>query len=220
MPYSIQTALQKKTSLSVHYQVTSTNTIQHRQYLLQAIDMCIFYDLTKKSTGGTPSEIQHIREHRLSASDSFSEWFLALHKFACVCVRMCMSSYNHRRLTVLTTHIGRYLTKLLDNVGAVGSLCSMQRGSQSSHGHRWLAIFARGQHKELLELPLQRLKSWPLHLVLGPALQHDLVEGARAAGWTRHPIAVLHLVQNLRVGHPCQHIETVHQLSEPTVERL
>ena len=130
---------------------------------------------------------------------------------------MCMSSYNHRRLTVLTTHIGRYLTKLLDNVGAVGSLCSTQRGSQSSHGHRWLAIFARGQHKELLELPLQRLKRWPLHLVLGPALQHDLVEGARAAGWTRHPIAVLHLVQNLRVGHPCQHIETVHQLSKPVV---
>jgi len=44
----------KNTSLSVHYQVTSTNTIQHRQYLLQAIDMYIFYDLTKKEYRGNP----------------------------------------------------------------------------------------------------------------------------------------------------------------------
>ena len=38
---------------------------------------------------------------------------------------------------------------------------------------------------------------------LVPALEHDVIKSRRTILGTRHPVAVLHLVQNLSVGHSC-----------------
>lgn len=54
---------------------------------------------------------------------------------------------------------------------------------------------------EVLQLPLERFERRSAHRVLVPALQHNLVK-ARFAVWRlRHAVAMLHLCQNLSVGH-------------------
>jgi len=57
-----------------------------------------------------------------------------------------------------------------------------------------LLVLRVGHGEEVLKLPLQRLKGWPLHWVLMPALKHDVVEGWCATLWCCHPVTVLHLV--------------------------
>ena len=48
-----------------------------------------------------------------------------------------------------------------------------------------------------------RIKDVGLIIVnLVPALQHDVVERGWAVLWAGHAVAVLHLVQHLRVRHP------------------
>jgi hypothetical protein len=59
--------------------------------------------------------------------------------------------------------------------------------------------------EEVFQLPLQRLKRRPLHRVLVPALEHDVVQRSRTTGRTRHSVAVLHLVQHLGICHTCEH---------------
>lgn len=53
----------------------------------------------------------------------------------------------------------------------------------------------------VLQKGLQILKGGPLLWVLLPALHHELVQGGGAVLRARHPVASLHLLQNLAVVH-------------------
>jgi hypothetical protein len=59
--------------------------------------------------------------------------------------------------------------------------------------------------EEVFQLPLQRFERRPLHRVLVPALEHDVVQRSRTARRTRHSVAVLHLVQHLGICHACKY---------------
>ena len=64
-----------------------------------------------------------------------------------------------------------------------------------------VCVLAGGLREKLLQLPLERLKRRPLHLILVPTVEHDLIERDGTAGGARHTIAVLHLVENFSIGH-------------------
>lgn len=55
----------------------------------------------------------------------------------------------------------------------------------------------------VLQEALKILEGRPLLGVLPPAGEHELVQGDRALGGAGHPIAALHLVQDLTVDHTC-----------------
>ena len=55
--------------------------------------------------------------------------------------------------------------------------------------------------EEIFEFPLQCFEGRSLHGVFVPCLQHDFVEGRWAVRRCRHSIAMLHLMQHLRIGH-------------------
>lgn len=48
---------------------------------------------------------------------------------------------------------------------------------RGSVGHRRLLVFSILDGEEVLKLPRECLKGWPLHGVLMPALHHDVIEG-------------------------------------------
>ena len=54
-----------------------------------------------------------------------------------------------------------------------------------------------------ISLDLQNVASLNDAEYLVPALEHDVIKSRRTILGTRHPVAVLHLVQNLSVGHSC-----------------
>ena len=56
---------------------------------------------------------------------------------------------------------------------------------------------------EYISLDLQNVASLNDAEYLVPALEHDVIKSRRTILGTRHPVAVLHLVQNLSVGHSC-----------------
>lgn len=79
----------------------------------------------------------------------------------------------------------------------------------SSVGDGGFFVLGAFDGEKVLELPLQRLESGPLHGILVPALEHDLVQRRRTVGRCRHPVAVLHLNKKrppLRYNSPCSSI--------------
>ena len=76
-----------------------------------------------------------------------------------------------------------------------------------SQRHRLVSVLARllvlrvGHGEEVLQLPLKSFKSWSLHGVLVPTLQHDVVQGGGAPLGGLHPVAVLHLMKDFCVCH-------------------
>lgn len=75
--------------------------------------------------------------------------------------------------------------------------------------------------EELLQLPLQGLKSGSLHLLLPPTLQHDIVQRLGTVRGTGHSVAMFYLVKDFSIGHTyskieraCMHtaIESVNQI--------
>lgn len=66
---------------------------------------------------------------------------------------------------------------------------------------RGLLVLGPVHREEVFEFPLERLKGRSLHWVAMPALHHDVVEGGRAAGRTRHAVAVVDLVEDFRIRH-------------------
>lgn len=65
---------------------------------------------------------------------------------------------------------------------------------------RGLFVLRVGHCEEVLQLPLQSLEGWPLHRILVPALEHDVVQSGGTALGLLHPEPVLHLVQDLDNG--------------------
>lgn len=71
-------------------------------------------------------------------------------------------------------------------------------------------IFTAVHCEEIFQFPLQRLERGPSHWVPVPALKHDVVQCGRAIRRRRHSVAVLDLVQHLRIRHSCNktHLST------------
>lgn len=61
--------------------------------------------------------------------------------------------------------------------------------------------------EELLQLPLQGLKSGSLHLLLPPTLQHDIVQRLGTVRGTGHSVAMFYLVKDFGIGHTYSKIE-------------
>ena len=87
---------------------------------------------------------------------------------------------------------------------------------------RSIFIFRVGHCEEILQLPLQGFKGRPLHWVLKidqvssgtfitvmilylvPALEHNVIQRRCTALGRLHPVSMLHLVQDLSIGHTCR----------------
>lgn len=66
---------------------------------------------------------------------------------------------------------------------------------------RGLLVLRPVHREEVLQFPLERLEGRPFHGVAVPALHHDVVEGGGTARRTRHAVAVVDLVEDLRIRH-------------------
>jgi len=99
-------------------------------------------------------------------------------------------------------------------ITTVGKNQGKNSGSHLAYSNCCIGVFTRRHHKELFQLPLQRLKRRPFHLVLGPAIQHDFIQCLRTARRTRHPIAMFHLMQYFGICHSYgqQHIHTFYNM--------
>ena len=95
----------------------------------------------------------------------------------------------------------------LSRLGVVQLISQRGRGGDClrvSSDDGCLVVLATGQREELLQLPLQGLECGPVILVLLPAFKHNFVECRGTGGWTRHAVAMLHLVKHLGIRHACK----------------
>lgn len=81
----------------------------------------------------------------------------------------------------------------------------MSSGTLSDTG-RFLVVGAL-YGEELLQFPLQGLKSGSLHLLLPPTLQHDIVQRLGTVRGTGHSVAMFYLVKDFGIGHTYSKIE-------------
>lgn len=78
------------------------------------------------------------------------------------------------------------------------------RGVGHSSVGRCLLVLRALHREEVLQFPLQGFEGRAAQGIAVPTLQHYVVQSGRATGRRRHPVTVLHLVQNFRVCHACE----------------
>ena len=82
-----------------------------------------------------------------------------------------------------------------------------------------IVIGTHVQVKKVFQLPLEGLKGGTVHLILLPAVHHDLVHHFGTVRWAGHPVPCGKPLDHLIVGHGCR-TETMRDMSNTHPSRL